>query len=478
MKRHIHILHTNDIHSYLHRTPQIASIIRSLRRKATQNGDAVVTVDVGDHMDRMRVETEGTDGQVNVAIMNETGYDFVTLGNNEGLTFPHDVLDHMYEHASFQVLLSNWLNLNTKERPHWMLPYAIREWFGCKVAFIAVTAPFNDFYRLLGWEVLDPFDATRRLVAKLCEEQGVDAIVVLSHLGFPHDERLATSVPGITLILGGHTHHLLKEVVRRGDTWIAATGKFGDFVGEVKLTVDTLTGAVVAVSGGCHTVSDVEPDPRVQHLLKDYSRQAERKLREPVIELKTELPVNWEGESPFANLLADSLLEEVVADAALVNSGQLLEGLPPGLVTLRDLHRICPSPINPCRMRLNGAQLRRALEESLLEQFQEMPIKGFGFRGEQLGSLAISGMYIKYRTDAPPYEKIIEARIGGELLRDDKRYSIATIDMFTFGIGYCSLQAGADVEFFLPEFLRDLLAKRLRKKDHIAKTFHNRWHRV
>lgn len=114
----------------------------------------------------------------------------------------------------------------------------------------------------------------------------------------------------------------------------------------------------------------------------------------------------------------------------------------------------------------------------MLEEFQRIPIKGFGFRGQQLGSLAVSGMRVVYRPEAPPYEKITDIWIGMELLRDDRAYLIATIDMFTFGIGYHSLKDGDDIEFYLPEFLRDLLAKQLQRTEHVADAYRARWHRI
>lgn len=478
MKRHIHILHTNDIHSHLHRTPQIMTVIDALRRTTRARGDVAVTVDVGDHMDRMCKETEGTNGQVNVAILNETGYDYVTLGNNEGLTFPHDVLNRMYDHASFQVILSNWLDLRMKVRPDWMVPYVIREWFGCRVAFVGVTIPFNAFYRHLDWLVTDPVARLDKLVSQLRNEHKVNVVIVLSHLGYQYDKKLADGVPGIDIILGGHTHHLLEDIEKHRNTYLGATGKFGEYVGEIVLTIDEKTGEWIGVKGRVHPVACVEPHPRMLQLLTDYSYEADRQLSHPVIELKVDLPLDWEGESPCGNILADSLLNTVDADVALVNTGQLLEGLPQGRVTLGDLHRICPSPINPCRMALRGQHLRKALEESLLASFQRQPICGFGFRGKQLGSLAIAGMHIAYHPEAPPYQKITDIRVGKESFRDDEVYQVATIDMFTFGIGYESLKESDDIEFFLPEFLRDLLAKQLQQADHIKEAFRTRWQRV
>ena len=56
-------------------------------------GDGAIVLDIGDHMDRASVETEGTMGQANVDVINLTGYDAITIGNNEGLTISYDVLE-------------------------------------------------------------------------------------------------------------------------------------------------------------------------------------------------------------------------------------------------------------------------------------------------------------------------------------------------------------------------------------------------
>lgn len=427
-------------------------------------------------MDRTRLETEGTDGRVNVAVMAATGYDYVTLGNNEGLTFPRNVLAHLYDGTPFSVVLSNWRDRETGACPPWMTPYAIKDFFGCRIAFVGLTAPFNAFYRLLGWHITDPVETLRSLASELREKQGVRAVVVLSHLGYAYDQRLADEVPGLDLILGGHTHHLLKEVVRYGNTHLAAAGMFGEYLGHVTLAIDDVDARLVGVSGGCQLVDDVPPDGRIVRMIECYKVEAERHLSQQVAELKRDLPVSWAGESPFGNLLADSLLGTVeAAELAVVNTGQLLDDLSRGIVTRKDLHRICPSPINPCLMLLEGRHLYQALEESLLTEFQNKSIRGFGFRGKRLGSLAVSGMTVTYCPDAPPYEKITDIRIGEERLREDKQYRVAAIDMFTFGIGYPSLKEGRDVTFILPDFLRDLLARQLQSETRIAQAFNQRW---
>ena len=93
-------------------------------------------------------------------------------------------------------------------RPKWVTPYTIHTTEqGTRIAFIGVTAFFQKFYSVLGWEVTEPF---AELKAQLQEIKGeADIIVVLSHLGLNDDERMAEDFPEIDIILGAHTHHVL-----------------------------------------------------------------------------------------------------------------------------------------------------------------------------------------------------------------------------------------------------------------------------
>jgi len=59
----------------------------------------------------------------------------------------------------------------------------------------------------------------------------VDLLVVLSHIGHTQDLALAHSVEGIDLVLGGHSHTVLNEPVKVGDTWVCQGGSHARFIG-------------------------------------------------------------------------------------------------------------------------------------------------------------------------------------------------------------------------------------------------------
>ncbi|MGA9175037.1 MAG: bifunctional UDP-sugar hydrolase/5'-nucleotidase [Thermoactinomyces sp.] len=471
--KRFHLLHTNDLHSRLNGAAQIHHLVDSLRKKWAERGEEGLLIDVGDHMDRMRMETEGTDGWVNRAILEKTGYDLFTFGNNELLTFSKANLDALFRDAPFSVISSNVFEYGSDRQPRWLSSHKIIEKAGVRFGFLAATIPYPLVYEQMGWTVKDPLVALKEAVRSL--QVKADFIILLSHLGLYNDRLLAHELEGIDIILGAHTHHLLPEPEREKGTWIAAAGKFGEYLGHLSLEIDLEHKRIAKVTGRCYALEDREASNEIIHLIESYREQAERNLSEPIAYLSDPLIADWYGEAPFSNLLADSLRDWVQAEIALVNTGQLLKSVSSGLITRKDLHQVCPHPINPALIRIKGKAIKKTLEESLLPEFQERSIRGFGFRGKVLGSIAVSGMKVQYDSKAKPYEKILRIVVGHHELNEEEEYELATIDMFTFGAGYLELKEGKLIRFYLPEFLRDLLAAQLKKPGALQRCRQPRW---
>lgn len=468
------ILHTNDIHSHFEMISSIAGLINGERSLASDS--PLLLLDIGDHMDRMAVETEGSVGQVNTDIINLTNYDAITIGNNEGLTFTPDMLERAYNGLLCPVVCCNIRESSSGRCPSWMKKHVIITKDAIKIGIIGVTAPFDEFYRLIGWEALDPEAVIEEEIRVLRPQ--VDVLILLSHLGLPTDRELATNLEGIDLILGGHTHHLLENPIRIGNTSICGAGKFGQFVGKVVMERNSI-GRFEMVYGGVIPVDPVLRDDKITRALEIHRKQAEKALERTVTVTDHALLLNETGqESPFGNLLAQSLREFTKAEISIVNTGQLLGSLPVGNITLGMLHQLCPSPINPCILKLKGSDIRYTLEQSLLSEFKEKKIFGYGFRGKVLGSIALDGAEVLYDNTRIPYDKIISINIQGVPMSDDQEYIVGTIDMFTFGIGYERIATGSDRTFILPEFLRDLLSEELQRPGSLNECHEMRWHSV
>ncbi|AWB44023.1 multifunctional 2',3'-cyclic-nucleotide 2'-phosphodiesterase/5'-nucleotidase/3'-nucleotidase [Paenibacillus sp. CAA11] len=467
------ILHTNDLHSHFGAMGRISAIIEQER---TSIGAApVLLLDIGDHMDRAAVETEGTGGQCNVDVLNLTGYDAITIGNNEGLTLTPDMLEQAYAGLSCPVICTNIVEKATGQPPIWMQRHAIIERGGFTIGLIGATAAFADFYQLLGWDALAPIPAIEAEVAFLRPK--VDLVVVMSHLGLALDKELAEKVPGIDLILGGHTHHLLQQPLFVQGTAVAAAEKFGHYVGKVDVIRDPHTGKAVVSGGICLSVEEGEHDPEVDHAIAIHLEHAKERLARSVAVMSEELDIDYTEESSLGNLLAQSVRRFTGAEVSLVNSGQLLGPLPKGEISEGLLHALCPSPINPCVMKLSGEDLLYTLEESLIPEISQKSIHGYGFRGKILGSICVDGMEVLYDTNRMAYDRIIQASIQGKPILPGEQYRVGTLDMFTFGIGYRRLQNGRDKTFMLPEFLRDLLRLELQTPGAWETSKYPRWHK-
>ena len=94
---------------------------------------------------------------------------------------------------------------------------------------------------------------------------GCQVVICLSHLGTMADLMgLADNVPGINIIIGGHSHDLFERAIVRGGKIIVQAGSHGKFLGELKVNVAS-DGTVRFVDWILHPVDNrVESDVTLQ----------------------------------------------------------------------------------------------------------------------------------------------------------------------------------------------------------------------
>ncbi len=467
------VLHTNDVHSDFEAMLRIQTIFSEYAQR--YGAHRVLRLDVGDCADRFRPETEGSLGKANVAIMNEMGYDAAVIGNNEGLGFPIDVLSDMYAQATFSVVCANVAS----DRARWLRPYVVVDKAGLTFGIFGLTAPFVTFYEALGWRVDDPIDVAHRVVAELREMHRVDVVVLLSHLGLPMDEQWATHVPGIDIVLGGHTHHVCDPMMTIDRVSIGAAGKNGSHVGVVRIRMGDDRAKVVRGSVVC--TDGVLADCALTVWWQAQRAQWLHALTRHIGTLHVPIAASAVTESVLGNVLASALRTHCQAEVGIVNSGQVLTALKQGALTVGELLACCPSPIHPVRLRVRGYAIREALLRSCDASHVHGTLRGFGFRGHTLGMLCVDGMHVVCTWDGEHPCTIAAVYVGGELLCDERTYCVATIDMFTFGVGYPSFSHYEDAQFYLPEFLRDVLARALcsaQQEDIVRDAARSRYTRI
>ena len=440
----IHIFHTNDVHSHLQYWPRMMNYVQKQRAYFGELGQMSLFVDIGDFVDRSNLYTEATVGKGNIALLNDAGYDAVTIGNNEGITLSHDELFTLYDTAQFDVIVSNFQN-GVEADPAWLKRYHIYEsGNGTKVGVIAATAPYELFYKDLGWEVFEPRSVLYELATQLRPE--VDVLVCLSHLGITEDELLAKECPMIDCIFGAHTHHVFEHGKRIDDVLLTGGGKFGTYLGHLTIQLDDNKRIVKKQD----ELLELALLPEVQNeitFLPNLYQTAKEQLSEPLYQLHKTYTKEWFHYSPLADLFAEKMMTHTNADLALFNAGIFLNDLKKGYVTAAHLHEILPHPINLCTMNIKGSELKEIYMQAQNEEWPNLQLKGLGFRGIVVGKLLTYGFTMNEHR---------ELFIHGELADLTKEYKLVTLDMFTFGFFFPSFKA-MKKQYYLPEFLRDLL---------------------
>ncbi|MBO8156773.1 MAG: bifunctional metallophosphatase/5'-nucleotidase [Bacillaceae bacterium] len=461
MAEKIFIYFSSDLHSHFENWPKMIHFFRQKIEHHQKRGETWFLLDNGDHMDRFHPITEAFLGQANVEMLNEAGYDCVTMGNNEGITLPKENLYHLYDQAHFQFVCANVSPIK-HGAPQWLKPYTIlttKE--GTRIGIIGLTAPFRLFYRQVGWDVTSPYEALDHYLDELKKQS--DIVLLLSHLGINDDEEIARRYDALDVIIGGHTHHLFKNGEMVNGTLLAAAGKFGMYAGQIIIAWDQEKKKIEKKEAYAYDLTGEAEDKQAQQMVQIFHKKAEQKLKKPITNLNEPYESDWFKETMLMKRLVEELRNWTAADCAMLNAGVLLEGLDKGVVTSGDLHRICPHPMNPCKVRIKGEQIVEVIRMVHTPRFMEYPLKGFGFRGEVIGKMVFSNLDVHLRTDQDGSEHIDQVFIGGKEIEMEKTYELATADTFTFGRLLPEIASAREKKYFMPEFLRDLLAEAVKK---------------
>lgn len=265
---HFTILHTNDLHSAL--IPHSPAVdyhpekpnpaVGGLARLATAvegirqtKSEPVLLMDAGDFLGGSAFAWLALQGHaVELTIMQEMGYDVVTIGNHE-YDYGPDVLAQYLMEAGYPEAHSSTLVVASNTRAPQGHPLASGDLLktramleltnGLKVGVLGLIG--KDAVSLVGdageVEFSDDRAAALQEVQTL-KELGAHVIVAITHSGVSSDRELARAIPDIDVIVGGHCHTALYRPILEGDTIIVQAGSMGTYLGQLELSYDTGTG--------------------------------------------------------------------------------------------------------------------------------------------------------------------------------------------------------------------------------------------
>ncbi|MBU1345323.1 MAG: bifunctional metallophosphatase/5'-nucleotidase [Alphaproteobacteria bacterium] len=428
------LLQLNDLHGYLEPHPElvrtgggwrfeqlgglarIASIFAEARAEAK---GAALTLDNGDTFHGSYVALQSK-GEALVPLMNALKIDAMTAH-----------WEFAYGPAGFATLAAQLdypvLAANVFRKADGAPAFEGRRVFergGLNVGVIGLACPIVDktmppsFSEGLRFEI--GVEECRHHVTALRDE-GVDLVVVLSHLGFPQDVQLAGDVDGIDVIVSGHTHNRMHEPALVNGAIIFQSGCHGAFVGRLDLEVEA--GRVVSHHHVLIPVNDHWPeDPEMTGLI-DAAMAPHRALLSEVVG-RTTVPLHRYAmpSAPMDDVLLDAIAAAADVEIAFSNGWRYGAPVAPGPVTLNDLYNIIPMNPPVSRVDLTGAAIRQMLEDNLERTFAADAY-------EQMGGYIkrCRGLTAFVKIENPKGERVDRLFVGDEPVDPERVYPCAFV---------------------------------------------------
>ena len=395
-----------------------ATVIKAIR---AARPDALL-LDGGDTW-QGSLTAERTKGQDVVNVMNALKPDAMT--SHWEFTLGIDRVTEIVDALPFAFLGANIFDAEWDEPAY--EPYKMFEVGGAQVAVIGQAFPYLPIANPKWMFPNLSFGVREERMAEVVAEvrdAGADLVVVLSHNGFDADRKMAGNVPGIDVILTGHTHDALPEPVMVGQTLLIASGSNGKFISRVDL--DVQNGQMLGFRHKLIPVfSDViEPDAEVAALIDAEREPFEAELEEVIGQTDSLLYRRGNFNGTWDDLICNALIDEHQADIALSPGFRWGPSLLPGEdITREDLHNATAMSYPAAyRTEMTGEMLHTILEDVADNLFNPDPYY------QQGGDMVrVGGMGYHIDVSKPQGSRITNMTMlkTGEAVDPAKTYAVA-----------------------------------------------------
>lgn len=484
-----------------------AAYLASAARQLREGRPNTLTVAAGDLISASPLISAAFLDEPTVLALNAIGLDFAAVGNHEFDRGRAELLrmqnggcerytnrvpcavDPNFPGARYRYLAANVLTENGGT----LFPgHAVRR-FGSGAREVAVgiigltlrdTGTLVTPSGVAGLTFADEADSINALIPRLRAE-GADAIIVVIHQGLDTTGRyddatcpgvsgdllpiLARLDPAVDVVVSGHTHNSYLCEYRRAEgqpILVTSAERNGQLLTAIDLMIDPVAGRVVSrqasqtiVQGEAYTNSrgavslsvahpQFTPDPAVAALVRRYAQASATTLRRVVGRLQG--PATEEqgptGESVLGRLLADAYLaatrgpQDGAAQIAFINETSVRADLVPaanGDVTFGQLFTAQPFGNNLVVRSYTGRQLRAVLEQ----QFNS----GANTAERPIYLIPSQGFTFTYDVSRPAGQRVVETRLDGRPIEDDRVYRVAMNNfMASGGDSFTAFRDGRD----------------------------------
>lgn len=428
----IKLVHTNDIHS---RVEDDGKSVIGFAKFTTyvdqvrEQGNTLV-LDAGDMIQGLPFGNLEK-GHSLVELANAVGYDAMTTGNHE-FDFGASNLLEVINKLNFPTIAANFY----QDGKPVLETYIVKEFEGVKVGIFGMATEETAFKshskNTEGYTFEDMIASAKEQVNILKEQENVDIVIMLAHLGLDEgdytSDLVAKAVDGIDLIVDGHSHTMLEQGRQVGDTLIVSTGEYFEHIGEVEITYDDETEdlSLAAKLLSYEDFTNVEPNQEVLDMIATIKQNQESVLKQVVGQTKVNLIGEREnvrtGETNLGQLACKAMQKLTNADMVLTNGGGIRASIPAGDITMNDLVTVFPYGNVVVVKELTGQEIKEALELGV----SEYPAQKGAFPHT-------AGLTFTLNAYEEVGNRISDLTIGGVAVDLNKTYTVATNDFVASG---------------------------------------------
>ncbi len=355
------VLHTNDHHGTVLPSGGAAGLAEraTFVKQVRAESPNVLLIDAGD-INTGSALSNMYKGEIDIKAYGMMGYDAVALGNHE-FDNPLATLESQMAMASFP-----WLSANVKKADGSYLakPYIVKNYDGFRVGVFGLTT-------LRTLQIASPdksltfvneIEAGNEMVNILRTKEKCDVVIALAHLGFVREadgqvtsKEFAEKVPGVDLIVDGHSHTFLEAPEYVNGTPIVSANEWGKYVGDG--TFEIVDGMVTSFSWKPVKINDSKtqtfaPDAEVAAMIAPYKEKADATLKEVVAKTADKFEfgdrLSRKKEIALGDMVNDAAMWYVStvmnkkADFAFTNGGNIRTELPKGDITREQITTVLP----------------------------------------------------------------------------------------------------------------------------------------
>ncbi len=513
-RAHIVILGTTDMHGrvfpidyYTNKYDNVGiSKVATLIKEARKNDPDLLLVDSGDTIQGTPLEyfhnkKNNTPPDPMTLAMNALHYDSMAVGNHE-YNFGLKVLEKARSEANFPWLSANSYNKGSSTTHY--RPYIVKEVQGVRIGVLGLTTPgipnWENMPNYEGLEFHETIGEAKKWVSILRDKEKVDVVAITMHMGIEEDLRtgklnpaqvpnenaaiaIARTVPGVDIILMGHTHREVPSLVVT-DVLLTQANRWASHVARVDLYLEQTEGRWRVMAKSARTIpvtEKTELDPEIAQLTQSYDKETQAWLGRTIGESPEELTSQGcrFGDTAIIDLIQRVQLEAGKADVSMAACFNPQARIPKGTVTVRDIAGLYEYENTLVTLELTGQQLRDALEHSAhyfreyepgktLAELVDQRIPGYDFDMAQ-------GVTYELDLTKPFGRRIQNLKFKGQPITPTQKLRVVTNNYRVNGGGGYTMYKGAPVVYRSSEEVRELIIDWVERNKSIPTRADNNW---